>query len=166
MIEAQLEAQRALMRAYPDWGYPDGFGETDEEGYPYCYSCNDINTENGLEPIVLKSFKYQDSKFIVNPTEYLSLIRDKAQLFIYDGIDFKRISVIDLLKDQTKVSITFSSKNLESDDKIEKLADALHYFNNIAFNFDSFNISTRAESIKHIYKRNAGVQTATTDDDL
>lgn len=103
---------------------------------------------------------------MVNPTEYLYLIRDKAQLFIYDGLDFKRIPVLDLLKDQTKVSITFSSKNLESDDKIEKLADALHYFNNIQFNFDSFNISSRAESIRYIYKRNTGTQSATSDDDL
>lgn len=166
MIEAQLEAQQALMRAYPDWGYPNGFGETDDEGNPYCYSCNVITTENGSEPIVLKSFKYQGGKFIVNPTEYLSLIRDKAQLFIYDGLDFKRISIIDLLKDQTKVSITFSSRNLESDDKVEKLADALHYFNNITFNFDSFNISSRAESIRYIYGRNEGTQAQTTDDDL
>ena len=112
------------------------------------------------------SFKYQGDKFMVNPTEYLYLIRDKAQLFIYDGLDFKRIPVLDLLKDQTKVSITFSSKNLESDDKIEKLADALHYFNNIQFNFDSFNISSRAESIRYIYKRNTGTQSATSDDDL
>lgn len=166
MIEAQLEAQNALMRAYPDWGYPDGFGEVDDDGEPYCYSCNVITTENGSEPIVLKSFKYQGSKFMVNPSEYLFLIRDKAQLFIYDGLDFKRIPVLDLLKDQTKVSITFSSKNLESDDKIEKLADALHYFNNITFNFDSFNISSRAESIRHIYRRNEGTQRQTTDDDL
>ena len=166
MIQAQLEAQQALMRAYPDWGYPYGFGEMGEDGQPYCYSCNVITTENGSEPIVLKSFKYQGDKFMVNPTEYLYLIRDKAQLFIYDGLDFKRIPVLDLLKDQTKVSITFSSKNLESDDKIEKLADALHYFNNIQFNFDSFNISSRAESIRYIYKRNIGTQSATSDDDL
>lgn len=166
MIEAQLEAQQALMRAYPDWGYPNGFGETDDDGNPYCYSCNVITTENGSEPIVLKSFKYQGRKFMVNPTEYLSLIRDKAQLFIYDGLDFKRISVIDLLRNQTKVSITFSSKNLESDDKVEKLADALNYFNNITFNFDSFNISGRAESIRHIYVRHEGTQAQTTDDDL
>ncbi len=166
MIEAQLEAQQALMRAYPDWGYPNGFGETDDDGNPYCYSCNVITTENGSEPIVLKSFKYQGGKFMVNPTEYLSLIRDKAQLLIYDGLDFKRISVIDLLRDQTKVSITFSSKNLESDDKVNKLAEALNYFNSITFNFDSFNISSRAESIRHIYVRHEGTQAQTTDDDL
>ena len=79
MIQAQLEAQQALMRAYPDWGYPYGFGEMGEDGQPYCYSCNVITTENGSEPIVLKSFKYQGDKFMVNPTEYLYLIRDKAQ---------------------------------------------------------------------------------------
>lgn len=166
MIDAQIEAQKALMRAYPDWEYPDGFGETNDDGQPYCYSCNIINTENGAEPIVLKSYKYQGSKFMVNPSEYLSLIRDKAQLFIYDGLDFKRIQVLDLLKDQTKVSISFSSKNLESDDRIEKLADALHYFNNITFNFDSFNISSQAESIRHIYRRKEGTQITTTDEDL
>ena len=165
MIDAQIEAQKALKRAYPNWEYPDGFGEINDDGQPYCYSCNIINTENGAEPIVLKSYKYQGSKFMVNPSEYLSLIRDKAQLFIYDGLDFKRIQVLDLLKDQTKVSISFSSKNLESDDKIEKLADALHYFNNITFNFDSFNISRQAESIRHIYRRNEGTQITTTDED-
>lgn len=166
MIEAQLEAQRALMRTYPEWGYPYGFGEMDDDGQPHCYSCNVITTENGSERIVLKSFKYSGDKFMLNPTECLSIIRDKAQLFIYDGFDFKHISMLDLLKDQTKVSITFSSKNLESDDKIEKLADVLHYFSNIQFNFDSFNISSRTESIRTIYKRNIGTQSKTSDNDL
>ncbi len=103
MIQAQLEAQQALMSlsglGISIWFRQNGWG----------WSAILLLLQMSLplkmvqEPICWKLLNIKVINLWINPTEYLYLIRDKAQLFIYDGLDFKRIPVLDdLLKDQTK----------------------------------------------------------------
>ena len=55
---------------------------------------------------------------------------------------------------QSSITISFSTENLDVEDKINVFADALHYFNAIHFDFKSFNTSDKVQSAAELYKRN------------
>lgn len=168
-LEAQLEAQRRLMLDFPQWTFPDNYGEADDDGKPYNFSTVEIEDENdNTIPIVLKSYKKTDEPFKINTTEWDYLIKEKAVLLIYIGSDIKRVYVNDLIRKQANIAITFSTENLDIEDKVNAFADSLHYFNELHFDFDSFNISSRVQSAKELYQRNkrAFFANDNTEDDI
>ena len=123
--------------------------------------------ENGnVIPFVLKSYKIQSEPFKINPEEWDLKKKKKAHLFIYDGDSIREIEPMDLIMNQSNISITFSTENLDIEDRIDAFANALHYFKDLHFDFESFNISKRAKSIKAIYNTVSGAQSQTNDDDL
>ena len=75
-------------------------------------------------------------------------------MLIYTGSDIKRIFVKDLILNQNNIAITFSTQNLDIEERIDAFAESLHYFKELHFDFDSFNISKKAESVANIYKKN------------
>ena len=167
-IAAQLEAQQFLKKEMPEWHYPPQYGEYDkEEGKPYYFSTVKLHDSQG-EPIliVLKSYKKQDEPFKINPTEWESIIKDSAYLLIYTGDDIKRITKEDLVKNQSNISLSFSTENLDIEDRISAFCSSLHYFKELHFDFKSFNLSESAESIKNIFKKNEGTQNNNTEEDL
>lgn len=167
-IAAQLEAQQFLKKEMPEWHYPPQYGEYDkEEGKPYYFSTVKLHDSQG-EPIliVLKSYKKQDEPFKINPTEWESIIKDSAYLLIYTGDDIKRITKEDLVKNQSNISLSFSTENLDIEDRISAFCSSLHYFKELHFDFKSFNLSESAESIKNIFKKNEGTQNSNTEEDI
>lgn len=148
-INAQLEAQRKLMEIYPNWIYPEGFTKGD------VYSTFQIVDDQGNKmSIVLKSYKKHDVKFHINPNEWDCLM-DGAKLFIYRGDD--DIFELDpkyLIENQPSIGLSFSTENFDLEERIRALSDALHYFKQITFDFSSFNVSEKAESIKEMYNKN------------
>ena len=167
--EAQLEAQRRLMQDFPQWTFPSNYGEADDNGKPYNFSTIEIEDENdNTIPIVLKSYKKTSEPFKINTEEWDYLIRERAVLLIYTGTDIKRVYVRDLIRKQSSIAITFSTENLDIEDKVNAFADSLHYFNELHFDFDSFNISSRVQSAAELYKKNkrAFFANDNTEDDI
>ena len=174
MYEAQLEAQRKLMEIKPSWKFPYRYGECNEEGKPYNFSTIEVIDENGESLyIVLKSYKSHSGKFKINPTEWLWVVERHAKLYVYTNVkgelDIVEVPQTDLVMNQSKISITFSTENLDNEkyaDRISTFADTLHYFKELHFNFERFNISGNAKRVKDIYAKREGAQTQTTDEDL
>ena len=174
MYEAQLEAQQALMKKRPDWTYPEGYGECGEDGKPLYYSTISVADENGDEmPIVLKSYRNQTAKFKVNPQEWESVVQNDAKLLVYtcidDDLDIVEIPQGDLIMNQSNISITFNSENLDKDehmDRVSVFAETLHYFKSLHFEFDQFSIAKDAKKVRDIHAKKQGVQAPTTDEDL
>ena len=165
-FDAQIEAQRFLMQTMRNWSFPEGYGEADEYGKPKHFSTIIVKDENGDSiPIVLKSYKKTSEPFKINTEEWDWIIQDGADLLIYDGWDIKRHDINDLVRNQTNVSITFSTENLDIEERISAFSDSLHYFKELHFDFDSFNISKKAQSVKDIYNTNNGVQKRLTDEE-
>lgn len=167
-ISAQLEAQIFLKEEMPEWNFPHHYGEYNpEEGKPYHFSTVEVKDSQG-NPIliVLKSYKKQDEPFKINPTEWESIVKDSAYLLIYTGDDIKRITKEDLVKNQSNISLSFSTENLDIEDRISAFCSSLHYFKELHFDFKSFNLSENAESIKNIFKKNKGTQNSNTEDDI
>ena len=163
MYDAQIEAQRYLMQEEPEWSFPLKYGMCDENGQPYHYSTVEVTDEEGNNiSIVLKSHKKKDSPFKINAAEWEYLVKRSAYLLIYTGNDIRKITKEDLIKNQSRISLSFSTENLDTNDCIEKFCSALHYFKELHFDFDSFNITQNAESIRSIFNRNSGSQEANT----
>ena len=166
-IEAQLEAQKYLRSVKPLWKFPDNFAEKDEEGKPYCFSTFEITDEEGNKrAIVLKSYKFDNAPFSINPEEWDYIINPKAKLLIYRGNDIVEIEKEDLVKNQNSIILRFSTENLDVEDRVSQFSDLLHYFKQIHFDFDSFNVSKRAKSILGITNKNQGSQIGNSDEDL
>ncbi len=153
--EAQLEAQKRLKQEFPQWMFPSNYGEADDDGRPYNFSTIEIKDENyATIPIVLKSYKNNSEPFKINTEEWDYLIKEEAVLLIYTGDDVKRVYVRDLIRKQSRITITFSTENLDIEDRVNAFADSLHYFNELHFDFESFNISSRVQSAAELYKKN------------
>ena len=102
----------------------------------------------------MKSYKKSSEPFKINTSEWDCLIKEQAVLLIYTGVDVKRIYVRDLIRKQSNISVSFSTENLDIEDKISAFADSLHYFNELHFDFESFNIPNRVQSASELYNRN------------
>ena len=166
-IEAQLEAQKYLRSVKLMWKFPYNFAEVDEEGKPYCFSTFHITDEEGNDrDVVLKSYKRDDAPFSINPEEWDSIINHKAKILIYRGNDIVEIEKEDLVKNQNSIILRFSTENLDVEDRISQFSDLLHYFKQIHFDFESFNVSKRAKSIIGITNKNQGTQIGNSDEDL
>ena len=167
MAAAQLEAQRFLMQTQPQWQFPDHYGEVDDNGEPYYYSTAEIVDENGITTaIVLKSHKAEGEPLKINTFEWTSISKDKARIFVYTGDDIKEIAVNDLVSNQPTVNISFSTENLDIEERIDAFAESLRYFKELHFDFDSFNLSKQAKSLSGMYNVNDRRQGTTTDSDL
>lgn len=156
--DAQLEAQRKLMEKMPEWEFPEGYGEADEEGKPLCYTTTVVKTENGFKPIVLKSYKNTEEPFRINPNEWISLMEEEADLLIYTGDDIVIYPIKSIIQDQSKVTVSFSTRNMDVKERIDAFAESLRYFNDIQFDFKSFILSNRAKSIRSQYNTRDGRQ--------
>lgn len=158
--EAQNEAQRKLQELYPNWEYPNGFGEGD------IYSTFKVIKENGISmSVVLKSHKLPKEPLKINSTEWDYLMND-AKLFIYTGGKIKELNPKYLIENQSKIVLSFSTENLDIEERITAFSDSLHYFKELSFDFESFHLSEKAQSIEGIYNITGGKQNPTSDNDL
>ena len=140
--EAQIEAQLRLIKEHPNWTFPIGYGKWDKLNDKPCHlSTVNVKDDNDCEmSIVLKSYKKRNESFKINPEEW-DWIQRGAQLLIYDGTNILPHKKEDLIRNQSNVSITFSTENLDIEDRISAFSEMLHYFKELHFDFDRFNIS-------------------------
>ena len=63
-----------------------------------------------------------------------------------------------MILDQSKVTVSFSTDNMDVEERVDALAESLRYFSDITFDFASFILSDRAKSIKAQYNIREGKQ--------
>ena len=165
-IEAQLEAQRFLMSLKQDWQFPLNYGEVNADGNPFCDTILEVTTPEGKKCIVLKSHKVESSSFKITVLEWDYISEHHANIFVYTGTDIKEIDPEDLVRNQPSVSVSFSTKNLDVEERIHEFAQAMHYFKELHFDFKSFDLSAQAASIRGMYNKHDGFQASATDDDI
>ena len=165
-IEAQLEAQRFLKSIKPDWEFPHGYGEMDADGKPYCDTRLRVTTPEGEKTFVLKSHKMESAPFKITVEEWDYISEYHAKILVFTGTDIKEIDPEDLLRNQSSVSVSFSTKNLDVEERIREFAQAMHCFKELHFDFESFDLSAQAASICGMYNKHDGFQAAATDDDI
>ena len=114
----------------------------------------------------MKSHKYSNAPFSINPEEWDYIINPKGKLLIYIGNDIKEEKMENLIKNQSCIVLRFSTENLDVEDRISQFSDILHYFKQIHFDFESFNVPNRAKSISGITNKKQGTQPVGSEKDI
>lgn len=159
-IEAQREAQKALMSKYTAWTFPEGYGTGEH------YSVvRDIKDEQGNQMvIVLKSYRDKSQPLKITAEECEALLKEEGKLYLYTGTAIEERDFISLIGGQESITMSFDASNLTGEQdtrRIEKFVELLHYFKGLHINIPSYDLS-----VINLYKRQAGEQIETTDDDL
>ncbi|MDR1172337.1 MAG: hypothetical protein LBL24_07785 [Bacteroidales bacterium] len=116
----------------------------EKEGYNFSkgiegYSTIDGVIKNNVEyPLVVKSYKYQDAPLKIGANEWMQLMKPNSMFWVHFGNGkLSYLKLFDLLRKQDKLSISFSTENLDYENRLEKFAELLHYFSNVHFDFNS-----------------------------
>ena len=86
---------------------------------------------------------------------------------IYRGNGYhEELGKEDLIRNQNCITLRFSTENLDIEDRISQFSDILHYFKQIHFDFESFNVPNRAKSISGITNKKQGTQPVGSEKDI
>ena len=171
---ALIEAQQALKSKRPDWSFPIGFGERNDDGTPSCFTVETVQNEEGNNmEIVIKSYKKTDERFHINPEEWEAVVKRRAKLLVYTyfkgELDIVEIPKDELVRKQSSIQISFDTSNLDEEkypDKISEFASILRYFQQITFDFNQFHISKDAVKVKDISSKLDLTITSAEDEDI
>lgn len=116
----------------------------ENEGFEFTEDIGKYSTINGVfkddveYPLVVKSYKYQDEPLKIGANEWIQLMRPNSMFWAYFGNGkLGCLKLYELLRNQDKLTISFSTENLDKDDRLEKFAELLHYFGDVHFDFNS-----------------------------
>ena len=114
------------------------------EGFEFTNGLGEYSTINGVFKdgikfsLVVKSYKYQDEPLKIGANEWIQLMKPDSMFWLYFGNGkLGSLKLYDLLRNQDKLKISFSTENLDKEDRIEKFAELLHYFGDVHFDFNS-----------------------------
>jgi len=90
-------------------------------------------------PIVVKSYKNKSEPFNINTGEWELITKEINSLFfVWDGSRINYIDILRLMKNQSHIEISFSTDNLDIEERLFKFSDTMRYFKDIQFKFSSF----------------------------
>ncbi len=118
----------------------------EDEGFEFRNGIGEYSVINGVfkddneYPLVVKSYVFTDEPLKINPIEWENLINKNSMLWVHFGNRrLGCIKVNELLRKQDNLTISFSTENLDKEDRIKNFAEILRYFGNVHFNFDVIN---------------------------
>ncbi len=132
----QKEANREAKEIVKEKLEGEGFEFTEGIGK---YSIIDGVYKDDVEyPLVVKSYKYQDEALKIGANEWIQLVKPNSMFWIHFGNQkLGCLKLYDLLRNQDKLRISFSTENLDVEDRLEKFAELLRYFDDVHFDFNS-----------------------------
>ena len=102
------------------------------------WTCIDGLKKDGVEyPLVIRSNKSQRNTCL-SPMDWNQLMKPNAMFAVVTNNGIGTISLREILRSKEKISIQFSSENIENSEHIKELSQVFAYFKGIQFNFDSY----------------------------
>lgn len=102
------------------------------------WTCIDGVKKDGVEyPLVIRSNKSQRNTCL-SPMDWNQLMKPNAMFAVVTNNGIGTISLREILRSKEKISIQFSSENIENSEHIKELSQVFAYFKGIQFNFDSY----------------------------
>lgn len=135
-VSDQKEANREAKEIVKERLENEGFSFTKGiDGY----STIDGVIKDGIEfPLVVKSYKYQNAPLKIGANEWIQLMKPNSMFWVHFGNRrLGCLNLYDLMRRQDKLSLSFSTENLDFENRLENFADILHYFKNVHFDFNS-----------------------------
>ena len=132
----QKEANREAKEIVKEKLEREGFEFTEGIGK---YSTVDGVFKDDIEfPLVVKSYKYQDEPLKIGANEWIQLMKPNSMFWLHFGNrKLGCLKLYELLRNQDKLTLSFSTVNLDVEDRLQKFAELLHYFGNVHFDFNS-----------------------------
>lgn len=132
----QKEANREAKEIVKEKLEREGFEFTEGIGR---YSTIDGVFKDDIEfPLVVKSYKYQDEPLKIGANEWIQLMKPNSMFWLHFGNrKLGCLKLYELLRNQDKLTLSFSTENLDVEDRLQKFAELLHYFGNVHFDFNS-----------------------------
>lgn len=116
----------------------------EKEGFSFTSGIDGYSTVDGVikgdteYPLVVKSYKYQGAPLKIGANEWIQLMKPNSMFWVHFGNrNISCINLYDLLKKQDKLSLSFSTENLDFENRLENFAELLHFFKNVHFDFNS-----------------------------
>lgn len=102
------------------------------------WTCIDGVRKNGIEyPLVIRSNKSKRNTCL-SPSDWNQLMKPNAMFAVVTSNGIGTISLREILKSKEKISIKFSSENIDDFRHIRELAQIFAYFKGIQFDFESY----------------------------
>ena len=161
----QKEANREAKEIVKEKLEKEGFEFT--EGIGKYSTIEGVFREDVEFPLVVKSYKYQDEPLKIGANEWKQLMRPNSVFCVHFGN--RKIGYLELgtlLRTQDKLTISFSTENLDVEDRLEKFAELLQYFGNVYFDFNSVMPSKVASDFRHFSDRRTEEDLTGDDDSL
>ena len=99
-----------------------------------------VTRDGNTYPLVVKSCKNLNRELFLNPEEWRELFKPKSMLWLHLGNrTVVPIKAHELFTYQDKLTLTFDTENLMKDDRINKIMEVMHYFNNIHMDVATLN---------------------------
>jgi len=116
----------------------------ESEGFIFTKGIGDFSAINGVEkdgiqyPLVVKSYKWQDEPLKIGANEWIQLMKPNSMFWVHFGNrKLGCLKLYELLRNQDKLTISFSTENLDYKGRLENFAELLHYFGDVHFDFNS-----------------------------
>lgn len=99
-----------------------------------------VTRDGNTYPLVVKSCKNRNHELFLNPDEWRELFKPKSMLWLHLGNRIVvPIKAHELFTYQDKLTLTFDTVNLMMDDRINKIMEVMHYFNNVHLDVATLN---------------------------
>ena len=115
----------------------------EKEGFSFTSGIDGYSTVDGVikgdteYPLVVKSYKYQGAPLKIGANEWIQLMKPNSMFWVHFGNrNIGCLNLYDLLKKQDKLSLSFSTENLDFENRLENFAELLHFFKNVHFDFN------------------------------
>lgn len=123
----------------------------ESEGYRFAFGIGDYSvvegvTKDGIErPLVVKSH-LSNRSLPLNPAEWEALHQPHSMLWVHFGERvINAVTLDELIRDQDRLTFSFSSENLANDERLKRLTQFLRYFKKMTFDIDSLKPAQVAE---------------------
>lgn len=147
----------------------------EKEGFSFTRGIDGYSTIDGVYkgdkeyPIVVKSYKYQGAPLKIGANEWIQLMKPNSMFWVHFGNrKLGCLNLYDLLRKQDKLSLSFSTENLDFENRLENFAELLHYFRNVHFDFNSIrpdNYSAAENLNSYRFNERRNEEDLTGDDD-
>lgn len=135
-VSDQKEANREAKEIVKERLENEGFTFT--KGVDGYSTVDGVFKDNTEYPLVVKSYKYQGAPLKIGANEWIQLMKPNSMFWVHFGNrKLGCLNLFDLLRKQDKLSLSFSTENLDFEHRLENFAELLHYFKNVHFDFNS-----------------------------
>lgn len=131
--EALLEARRAVCEHLRKEGFEVSEVENNSDDWTRI-----SGVRKGAEEYTVIVRSYRDSEtrnFELNPFDWVNLMKGNTMLWVYTKRGPECFPFKDLVKNKSRISLSFSTVNTDYVARMNALAESLRYFNSVRFDF-------------------------------